>query len=69
MPNTNNKKMYLINLKSFISSNPNFTCNLSYQKDLKTCQNEFLLMETSTQNYASSPQMDKISIISTILTN
>ena len=61
--------MYFNNLKNFITSNQYLTCNLSYQRDLQTCQKEFLLMETSTQNYALLQQTVKKSTILTTLTN
>ena len=61
--------MYFNNLKSFIASDQYFTCNLSYQRNLQTCQKEFLLMGTSTQNYVLSQQTVKKSTISTTLTN
>ena len=50
-PNTESKKMYCKYLKSFILSNKSIINNLSYQKDLKTCLKEFLLMVTSIANY------------------
>ena len=65
VPNTESKKMYCKYLKSFISLNNQLLINLSYQKDLKTCLKEFLLMVASIANYVSSQPMGKKSTILT----
>ena len=58
-------KMYCKYLKNFILLN-NQTINiLSYQKDLKTCLKEFLLMEASIVNYVLFQPTDKKSTILT----
>ena len=65
MPNTESKKMYCKYLKSFILLNNQIINNLLYQKDLKTCLKEFLLMVASIANYVSLQQTGKKSIILT----
>ena len=69
VPNTESKKMYFKYLKSFISLNNQSHNNLSYQKDLKTCLKEFLLMVASIVNYVSFQLTGKKSIILTTQMN
>ena len=66
MPSIEIIKMYCKYLKSFILSNIKFNINLLYQKDLKKCLKEFLLMVTSIVNYVLlQPTGRKLTILTT----